>query len=304
VSEPIRFWKYELTPRARVGLGRGRPRRGALVRVGLGVADVHPWPELGDAPLEAQLENLASGHPTELGKASLRFAILDGQARAKGLSLFEGLTIPASHFLLPDDSLQVPQGFDTVKVKLGRVAASDSQRLSQFEHLRLRIDFNARLDCDAVEMFLRNLSSDTRARIEFVEDPCPYDGARWKRLNDATGCRLALDRGVDEEGVDVHIVKPAVQDAFAVVDSVACAVVTSYLDHPIGQLGAAWVAARLAAAYPSRVSKRCGLLTHTVYENDPFIERMHSAGPVLIPPPGTGVGFDDLIERLPWELLR
>ena len=304
MSEPIRFWKYELLPRARVGLGKGRPRRGALIRLGMGVADVHPWPELGDAPLETQLEGLKSGRPTELTKASLRFATLDGQARARGVSLFEGLTIPASHFLLADDSRQVPQGFDTVKVKLGGAAASDSLRLSQLEDLRLRLDFNAQLDCDTVETFLRTLPSDTLARIEFVEDPCPYDGAVWKRLKDATGCRLALDRGVEREGVDVHIVKPAVQDAFEAIDSIAFAVVTSYLDHPIGQLGAAWVAARLAGQYPSKVSTRCGLLTHVLYENDPFIERMRSAGPLLIAPAGTGIGFDDLIERLPWERLR
>ena len=105
MSEPIRFWKYELRPRVRVGLGQDRPRRGALIRAGMGVADVHPWPEL-------------------------------------------------------------------------------------------------------------------------------------------------------------------------------------------------------AADYPSKVSTRCGLLTHALYENDPFIERMRSAGPLLIAPEGTGIGFDDLIERLPWERLR
>jgi len=63
-------------------------------------------------------------------------------------------------------------------------------------------------------------------------------------------------------------------------------------------------AAKLAAEYPSRVSMRCGLLTHALYENDSFIERMRSAGPLLIAPAGTGIGFDDLIERLPWERLR
>ena len=74
MSDPIRFWKYELTPRAPVGLGRGARRRGALIRLGLGVAAVHPWPELGDAGLESQLEAMACGQPTELGKASIRLA--------------------------------------------------------------------------------------------------------------------------------------------------------------------------------------------------------------------------------------
>ena len=41
-------------------------RRGALIRVGSGFADFHPWPELGDEPLETQLAKLARGETTPL----------------------------------------------------------------------------------------------------------------------------------------------------------------------------------------------------------------------------------------------
>jgi len=34
-----------------------------------------------------------------------------------------------------------------------------------------------------------------------------------------------------------------------------------------------------------------------------FIERIEADGARLLPPRGTGIGFDDLLERLPWKSL-
>jgi O-succinylbenzoate synthase len=70
------------------------------------------------------------------------------------------------------------------------------------------------------------------------------------------------------------------------------------MDHPVGQFFAAYVAAT------HDVSARCGLMTHVLYESDPFIERMERDGARLLPPRGTGIGFDDLLEALPWKPLR
>src|SRR5688572_31024573 len=54
-----------------------------------GFADVHPWPELGDAPLDEQLALLAQGKMTPLTKASLKQAAWDGGARKRGVSLLD-----------------------------------------------------------------------------------------------------------------------------------------------------------------------------------------------------------------------
>ena len=62
-------------------------RRGALIRVDGGFADVHPWPELGDAPLDEQLALLARGETTPLTRASLHWARVDADARARGVSI-------------------------------------------------------------------------------------------------------------------------------------------------------------------------------------------------------------------------
>jgi O-succinylbenzoate synthase len=313
----VDYWRYELTPRRRLSaIAADGPRHGALIRAGDGFADVHPWPELGDAPLDQQLAMLARGETTPLTRASLQFAAIDATARHDGRSLFDGLTIPPSHWPGPDP----PDGFDTVKLKsIDRIP----------DHVRLRIDFNATLTPDE---FVRIAVTLPRERIDFIEDPCPYDAATWADLRARTGLRLALDRGGATEhrqeclchidlpvsntdqalsqsdlqmwhrhsclcfvaGVDVLVIKPALQE---IPNADAEIIVTSYMDHPIGQLCAAYAAAKAG------ITTTCGLVTHVLYELDPFIERMQIDGARLVPPGGRGWGFDGLLENLAWRRL-
>ena len=266
----IWYWPYALSEK----------RRGALIRVGSGFADVHPWPELGDAPLETQLDLLRRGETTPLTKRSLELAKIDGAARGRGVSVFDGLQIPLSHWPGSDP----PPEFDTAKLKgIDRIP----------DRVRLRIDFNARLRAEEFLMLAEGLPLD---RIDFIEDPCPYDGATWTALREQTRMRLALDRFQAEEGVDVLVVKPAIQEMPQTQKEI---VITSYMDHPVGQFGAAYVAAKNAR----RVSPRCGLFTHVLYQRNDFIEMIRSDGARLLPPEGTGIGFDTLLERLPWKKL-
>jgi O-succinylbenzoate synthase len=261
--------RYRLIPRS-----GGPPREGALLRVHGGFADVHPWPELGDAPLDEQLALLARGRRTRLTSASLHWAGIDAEARRRGVSLFDGVTIPLSHW----SGNTPPAGFDTVKTKGVMPVPA---------HVRIRIDFNARL---SPEEFLRVAETLPRDRIDFIEDPCPYDEHSWRELRERSGLRLALDRFAGVADVLVH--KPALHTEFPSFEGEV--VVTTYMDHPVGQFFAAYVAAT------NRVSARCGLFTHALYEPDPFIERIEAAGARLMPPKGSGVGFDDLLEDLPW----
>jgi o-succinylbenzoate synthase len=271
------FWPYELTPRRRLSaIAAEGVRRGALIRVGDGFADVHPWPELGDAPLDAQLASIAAGAPLPLARRSLALASLDGEARRASRSLFDGLTIPPSHWPGADP----PDSFEVAKLKSMEAIP---------ERVRLRIDFNATLTPAG---FLRIAETLPRERVDFVEDPCPYDAAIWRELRSRGRLRLALDRGVAEDGVDVLVVKPAVQEMPSTSREV---VVTSYMDHAVGQMFAAYVAAA------HRVSSVCGLFTHVLYERDAFFDRIAADGPRLRAPAGTGIGFDDLLEGLPWR---
>ena len=268
------FCSYALKPRrALSALAGARTRHGALIRTESGFADVHPWPELGDATIDEQLALLARGETTALTRRSLWFAS-EWKPR-----MFEALTIPRSHWPGSDP----PDEFDTAKVK-------SASRLP--DRVRLRIDFNATLTGAEFEAIAKTLPRD---RIDFIEDPCPYDAKTWRALRDRTGLRLALDRSFAEDGVDVVVVKPAIQEVPKTPKEI---VVTSYMDHPVGQLGAAYIAAKLAT------SPRCGLVTHVLYDRNEFSERLELDGMRLVPPSGSGIGFDDLLERLPWRRLR
>ena len=275
--------RYTLKPkRALGGVARAGVRDGALIRVADGFADIHPWPELGDSPLDEQLATLARGAVTPLTKRSLAFANIDGEARRRGQSLFTS-EIPLSHWPGEDP----PGAFDTAKVKGTRLLP---------DGVRLRIDFNMTLTAPEFDRVARDLP---RERVDFVEDPCPYDRAAWNRLRESTGLRLALDRGVETD-VDVLVVKPAIQDVDAVLASFSREIViTSYMDHAVGQMMAAW----FAMTHRQRVSSRCGLFTHVLFEPDPFFERIRADGARLLAPGGTGIGFDDLLDALPWKRL-
>ncbi len=283
----IRVYRYELIPRVRLNARAGEgARRGALLNADGGYADIHPWPELGDASLDEQLALLATGETTALTAQSLRAAAADAAARRAGRSLFDGLEVPRSHW--PAAAGEAPAAFDTIKVKMpGRELPSAG---------RLRLDFNASLDAGAFAALAPTLPRD---RIDYVEDPCPYDAATWGALRDRTGLRLALDREIALDGVDVLVIKPAIQDVEGLALDDCEIVVTSYMDHPVGQLHAAVVAAGLAP------EACCGLVTHLLYEPNAFSERLRLDGTRLVPPGGSGIGFDDLLEQLPWvELTR
>jgi o-succinylbenzoate synthase len=275
------IYRYTLMPRRSLSpLAGARPREGALLRAGDGYADIHPWPELGDAPLDEQLARLAAGDPTPLLRRSLQCAELDARARAERRSLFDGLTIPPSHWPGDDPS----PGFDTVKLKsIDRIPPN----------VRLRIDFNARL---TPEQFLYMAEALPRERVDFVEDPCPYDAATWSALRQTTGLRFALDR-VSECGgvpplssVDVLVIKPAIEEVPRDEREI---IITSYMDHPIGQFFAAYIATGFKGTH--------GLFTHVLYEPNEFTDAVRTDGARLLPPLGTGIGFDDLLEKLPWK---
>jgi O-succinylbenzoate synthase len=330
--EDLYIHRYELLPRrtlsARAGLA---PRHGALIRHGEGFADVHPWPELGDEPLDTQLARLARHELTPLTAASLRFARLDADARAASRSIFEVrdelLQIPPSHLLLTeldprfDASAAAAEGFHTIKIKAGRDLARELQWLESRALELTALSVNVRIDCNAIPTarefreWIGSFSADALATIAFIEDPFQYDAAAWRAVRSHLSLALAVDRDVArlplddddaEVSADTLVVKPAVDEVDGLLlfasQKRRRVVVTSYMDHPVGQIGAAFVAARCAAEEPYIV-ERCGLLTHRQYQNDAFIERVESDGPLLRVPQGTGIGFDDLLEELPWKRL-
>jgi O-succinylbenzoate synthase len=274
---------------------------GALLRTAGGYGCIHPWIELGDLSLEGELEQLRSGRPGPLARRALDCCRIDGEARRIGRSLWEGLTIPESHFTYAGG--RVPEAFRAVKVKGGVNVEKLMSTLRRLPgHLRIRIDCNNMLrDAGEFRSLWRSLEP-WHQRIDFVEDPLPFDHDLWRALADETGCRFAVDRAPGAvPDYWVRVIKPALQEDWTGSGDL---VFTSYLDHPVGQLFAAWCAAREASLRPERI-QLCGLVTHHLFAgDDPFFASLGPPQPVLTPPSGTGLGWNELLESLPWEPLN
>ncbi len=320
-DEPLYFWEYQLHTEA--ALNSASVRRafpGALIRRGAGVGCIHPWPEFGDAPLDEQLRLLRAGAPTPLAARALHCAALDGAAREAGASLFDGLEIPASHYSWsfghptgPQIERLLAEQWPAVKAK-GYLNWGETlsfleacERATAGAGLRYRIDFNGCLEPAAFHKFIEFMPLRVYRALDFIEDPCPYDPAAWEHARAHWSIRLALDKGWQDAsgGFDAVVVKPSRRDwrAVAARHPGNPLVLTSAMDHPIGQLYAAYEAAAAKAALGDLVGL-CGLCTQHLFHADPFLERVSSPGGRLIPDTsGGGLGFGDLIERLPWRRL-
>jgi O-succinylbenzoate synthase len=319
----IFYSPYELKPHTSLSSrASAETRQGALLKIehddlGVGYADLFPWPELGDEPLADQLAMLQSGLFTSLSRNSFVFTRADARARSEKKSLWEDLTIPKNHKLVTDaaslltsETLEqiLSEGFEKLKLKLGREPKSEANLINKIAktlsgRAKLRLDFNSSLSMENWQAFCESLSSEAIHAIDFIEDPIEWDSKEGFGLS-PRHLKLAVDRASDAvidamTCPDVIIIKPAVSD---VASSLVKAknwhkriVITSYLDHPVGQLWAAWSAANAAK---ETTIDLCGLLSQNAYEPNPFQTLLKTQGPELLPPHGTGIGWNEELETL------
>jgi len=316
-SKPM-IARYRLKSRGFLNaISNRREFEGALIEVDGGFGCIHPWPELGDPPLEKCLADLAGARRWPIVRRALRCVEFDRAARVLDESLFEEMEVPNSHATLAkgdlaEIALAVETGFTTVKLKCGRDLAAESAFLdamaAEFPQLKWRLDFNESPGLEEVTQFLSSLKEATRSAIDFIEDPCPYSESAWKELRRNTRLNLAVDREAAplSAAAQVMIIKPAVDEPFllgeAAISHSQRVVLTSYMDHPLGQAFAAWEAARLELIFPGLVGL-CGLQTHHLFEPDAFSEGLGPWSPEFKAPPGTGLGFNDALDALPWTRL-
>jgi O-succinylbenzoate synthase len=251
-----------------------------------------------------------------LGARALKCIELDGEARAKGVSLFEGLSVPRSYATLtvsatPSQVYNLHQrGFRVGKLKVVPKLSATVERLVNLAAMvpdwKWRIDFNCTLSTEEALQFWDMLPDAMRQRIDFVEDPCYYDVEAWQTLQDA-GMPLAYDMPVQNENAIpartskpmMRIVKPARHQS-----NTGLPVFTSYMDHPLGQCWAAYNAAAFYTGKPAEDIPLCGLVTHHVYRPNAFSEELGmNITPEFSVPAGTGLGFDKLLAALPWKKL-
>lgn len=322
----IEFSRYQLNFKDNYGtVGKNNMREGALLRVvfeeigHIGYCDCHPWAELGDLPLNDQLIKLKEKRITPLLANSLQFAKLDAMARKEGKSLFEHLEIPLSHQLIPlggNLASYIRRGIHTFKVKAGSDPQVEIKTLSGWvdshPNIRLRLDFNEKLNREAFMAYWSMMPEHLIRVIDFFEDPYTFDPYHWKEDQEKRNVSFAADHNSSEAlkhqgSAHVIIHKPAVDPWLITGEQGQLpkgirVVVTSYLDHPFGQMCAAYVAALLKKQYPDQVGI-CGLLSHDCYQKNNFIEAINQEGARLLPPEGTGIGFDEYLKGIPWQSL-
>ncbi|MBA2727617.1 MAG: hypothetical protein H0U49_05530 [Parachlamydiaceae bacterium] len=315
----ISYYMYHLEFNANYGTIGQRNRAGALLRItfedGLvGYCDCHPWIELGDLPLSKQLLALYHSSSTPLLNCSLLFARIDAQARQHKRSLFEGLEIPPSHQLVSLSDDIAPFTADEItffKIKSGNQPEEEIKTLSSWisDHpqIKLRLDFNEKLSRNEFLYYWKSVPESVKQCIDFIEDPYKYEPDYYTEDQEQLDISFAVDKSSEKalefpQSAEVIVHKPAVDLPPKFSSSNTKLVVTTYLDHPFGQMCAAYAAATLKAQYPSQIHC-CGLLSHKCYQGDSFIQSVQSSGPNLIPSKGTGFGFDELLKEVPWQSL-
>jgi len=317
VADRIEYHRYTLESKTGLNSSSSRTKHeGILIRVNGGYGCIHPWPELADVPVDKQLAELAEGHKTPLAAAALNCAKFDAEARAKGVSLFEGLQVPDSYGTvvggMSEIEAAVLAGFSSIKLKGTKDVAAGVALLEEasakFPALRYRIDFNCNLSGSEVGEYVDGLSEAIREKIDYLEDPCGYTDSCWVGLRSLYGVRLAMDIGVEsiDASYSYAVIKPAKNNVFGVMEKTRAegrrAVITSYMDHPVGQAYAAWCAGVANKKFMGVVGK-CGLMTHHLYLDNPFSEQLGPLQPKWTHKSGTGLGFDDLLDDLDWEVL-
>ncbi len=302
------------------------PRQTALLKIifeddKIGFANLHPNPERLGTTLEQELKSLAEGKLSQQARQSLMLAHMDAEARAAGKSLWEGLEIPSCHYLVTEFSEKslheveaaLKKGFRKFKIKTGRDLPEEIRLLnllaSSVPPKSLRPDFNQALSMEQLQEFVRGASPTLIAALDFVEDPTEHTPAVWYEFSRVIP--WAWDQHSErirpgDKGFRAVVVKPALQDIdlmWPVLKNFDVQIAfTSYMDHPVGQMGAAFIAAKFYQQHPEKRTE-CGLMSQTIFEPTIYSECLKTDGPQLLPPQGIGIGFGDLLEKENWKPL-
>lgn len=272
-------------------------REGVLIKVEegehWGVADLAPWPELGDLKWQDELKTEGL-----LFQRALFLAQVDLDARRAEVSLLKDQPV-TNNYLVTDFSLHNPKDpswiGQTIKIK----GTTDISGLAQFIHalpndLKIRIDFNNCLNPDLFESFLGKvfLAVD---KIEYIEDPTPYEIESWSGWNQMIPLAWDFQNETPAEFSYSHrIVKPTRIEIPAKIDYT----LTSDMGHPVGLAHGL----RLAQNFALNAS---GFLTLDLFEttnfNSYFVQsgvQLNFAKKAL---QETGIGMTEELTRLSWQ---
>jgi len=329
--QSIAYVKYFLN-------SKNKPRQGALLKVEfekkhVGFADLHPWVERGDLAIDRQLELLKHSQLTDLTKGAIRLAQLDAEFRFKKLNAFSDPYSSVKNHALIFDLFSVNlsevefllhQGFDTLKIKIGRLLKAEKEKLLEiaknFSIIQLRLDVNAQVDGQTILEWTDSLDPILKTKIELIEDPCPYDQKVWQKLNKNVPLAadfeksflrsflnpaesLKIKSSKLDYGIEFLVIKPARENVETLIELAeqldAKVYFTSNLGHSIESAATSYVASYYKNKLPQLV-KTCGNIHESFYQDDFFSGEMQFEGPYLTHVKGLGFGFDKELNQLGW----
>lgn len=285
-------------------------QEGALIKVqdeedGWGVADLCPWPNLGDPSLDEELQNQGP-----LFQRSLELAMQDLKARKEKKSLLVDKLVE-NNLIITDF-----KNFDLSKKIFGTVKIKGSSQLDHFiefleklsvQDIKIRLDFNSSLSAAEFNYFLNGLAKSVMAKIEYIEDPTVWNSINWANWNKVIPLGfdfISADPFKYEQAWTYLIIKPSRQSAKKLIQKCEQLnkkfTLTSAMDHPIGLAHGL----RYAQKYASGAS---GFLTLDLYKKTEFnsyfkIEGSH-VGFSQAALDDIGIGMTSELNNLVWKLL-
>jgi hypothetical protein len=248
----------------------------------------HPILSLNDVSLESLLscpqdftDLLDKAEKTSISKKDL--------AALKAHHVDVYYSAPSVNAFLKAAERLVEMDFKIVKLKFKSLSEIDFEKLEQsvFEFI---FDFNGQEKFESFEKLSLAQKEFIKNRVLYIEDP-------YKEIENVEKYdffKLASDFLNYDCGEDFKVVKPTGFNHEILLDKSQKTVVTSYLDHPLGQIVAAkW-------AFENSVNQACGLYSHTYYTENKysklFKEQNKISFDVLEP-------FLDLLAEEKWQKL-
>jgi O-succinylbenzoate synthase len=317
--ETLRFHHYALTPKATPNrLSSTNKRSGALINVKFkghsreGFADLFPWPELGDEPLELQVQSLIQGTPLRLAAASLTWAFYEAKAASLGKQLTSETAYPC-HKTVLSHAQEIEPCFQIAKLKISSETIGDWESIealrNKYPKLKWRFDFNGLFKTkEEAHSFYKKLSPAMLDAIDFLEDPYSSelmeDSEALKVFQDLV---IAVDRNPTPKALSVNkiwVIKPVYFSPDYLLNEVrhfpGKVVITSNMDHALGQLIALHSAKEIANTLRDRLLPG-GLLTQENFAFYPEMNWVETKQNQLQPTSlGLGWGPIDELLKLSW----
>lgn len=286
-------------------------QEGALIKVFdssqncWGVADLCPWPNLGDQTLEEELQTKGP-----LFQRSFELANQDLKARKEKKSLLFDKFVDNNLIITDFKKFDLTQNLaGVIKVK----GSNQVDHLCEFleklcqQDIKVRLDFNSSLSAAEFNYFLDKMSPQVATKIEYIEDPTLWSSANWSAWNKKIPLGFDFNSGdpfKNEQAWSYLVIKPSRQSAKNLIHKCQQLnkkfTLTSAMDHPVGLAHGL----RYAQKYAAGVS---GFLTLDLYEktdfNSYFKVESSRVGFSQAALDDYGIGMTTALNNLSWKVL-